>query len=261
MLPRRVAKDRVLVAIPSYGATMSNETGVAVANLISHRPDAEVITISTSLLCLNRNRLWCEALNRRAGKTITHFLFLDADVAPVDHDWFEVLLREMRRHGAQVLGAVVPIKNGAGLTSTARESADPWHPQPLALAELRDHPETWTEPGLLVSTGLLLVDFRQPWVERICFTIKDRVVRTPTGVVAEAAPEDWDFCRQARALGVSIWATTAVPLKHWGPAWWDSIRSTSSGQPNPAGGIFAADANLGGLLAAPAQCHQVGDTN
>src|SRR5436190_23681331 len=133
------AKDRVLVAIPSYGATMSNETGIALTNLIALRPEAEVSTISTSLLCLNRNRLWCEALNRRAGKTpITHFLFLDADVAPVDHDWFEVLLREMRRHGAQVLGAVVPIKNGSGLTSTARESDDAWHPKHVALAELRD---------------------------------------------------------------------------------------------------------------------------
>jgi GT2 family glycosyltransferase len=217
------AKERVLVAIPSYGALMSNETGVAVADLVSQRQDVEVVTISASLLCLNRNQLWCHALNRRGGKNpISHFLFLDADVAPVPRYWFEILLGVMRRYETQVLGAVVPIKNGSGLTSTARESDDPWHPTPVALAELRNHPDAWTEPGLLVSTGLLLVDFRQPWVERICFTIRDRVVKTPNGFAAEAAPEDWDFSRQARALGATIWATTAVPLKHWGPAWWSS---------------------------------------
>jgi len=212
-----------MVAVPSYGAQMNNETAMALANAVVHRPDAEIVTIATSLLCLNRNRLWCDALNRRAGKDpITHFAFLDADVAPEQPDWLEVLLREQRKHQAHVLGAVVPIKNGAGLTSAARESDDPWYPKHVTRAELQDHPETWTEPGLLVATGLLLVDFRQPWVERICFTIRDRIVKTEQGFVAATAPEDWDFCRQARSLGASIWATTAVPLKHWGPSWWSS---------------------------------------
>ncbi len=214
---------RVLVAVPSYGAAMCNETGMALASMVAHRPDVEIITISASLLCLNRNQLWCHALNRRAGRdAIDFFCFLDADVAPIHSDWLEVLLREMNRHQAPVLGAVVPIKNREGLTSTARETADPWHPQPISLAELPSHPTTWTEPGLLVSTGLLLIDFRRVWVERVCFTIKDRIVKTPEGFVAEAAPEDWDAARQFRALGATIWATTAVQVRHWGPSVWES---------------------------------------
>jgi hypothetical protein len=208
---------RVLLGIPSYsGLTVHNTP--AIINAIARRPGIEWIMRTSSLLTLNFNGLWCEALNRRAAG-LTHFLLLHADVEPLDQDWLELLLEEMHSARADVLSAVVPIKNVGGETSTARDT-DAWHPRRYTLQEVGQQPMTWTARDLLVNTGCLLVDMRRPWVERICFTINDRIVRTPAGWEALAEPEDWHFARQCRRLNVPVWATRRLRIRHWGAGWW-----------------------------------------
>jgi hypothetical protein len=167
---------------------------------------------------LNFNALWCEALNRRTAG-LTHFLLLHADVEPLDADWLELLLAEMRAARAEVLSAVVPIKNAEQQTSTARDT-DAWQPRRYTLEDIRQQPMTWTARDLLVNTGCLLVDMRRSWVERICFTINDRIERTPAGWEALAEPEDWNFSRQCRRLNVPVFATRRLRIRHWGAGWW-----------------------------------------
>ena len=84
------------------------------------------------------------------------------------------------------------------------------------MTEILDRPVTWTAPDLLVNTGLMLVDFREPWVERVCFTIRDKIHEENGTWVAEVEPEDWGFSRQARALGVPLHVTRRVAVMHIG---------------------------------------------
>lgn len=223
--------ERVMIGVPCFGAQLYAEVAMALVNAVTHRSGTMVMTISTSLLTINRNKLWYEAVRRARAGEISHFLFLDADTAPCDPQWLEQMLRTMRVHNAEVLGAVYPIKNATGDTTTARQTGDAWQSQCINYAELRHrtHPETWTAPDLLVGTGLLLIDMRSlTWQDKICFHIEDRIDQIKPGeFYVNGQSEDWHFCRQAKALGVKIWATQGIKLHHWGPSVFPSYMPTA----------------------------------
>ena len=55
------------------------------------------------------------------------------------------------------------------------------------------------------------------WVERICFTINDRLERDSSGVwKAYVESEDWNFSRQCRKLGVRAFVTRRIVTEHYG---------------------------------------------
>ena len=84
-----------------------------------------------SLLANSINRLWVQALNERTDHGWTHFAMHHADVqAPAG--WVDTLADEMARVGADVISAVVPIKDYRGLTSTGwRDPGVGPHPRGL----------------------------------------------------------------------------------------------------------------------------------
>jgi hypothetical protein len=207
-------RPTIFAALPTYDGRRRNAE--AMCQLVGIK-DAEVryLESQSSLLAFGFNLLWVRALNERPD----YFLMLHDDIAPLDHDWAVTLFREFQTTRASVLSAVVPIKTPEGLTSTALETEDPWHPKRLTMTEVFERPETWTEPGLLLNSGLMLVDFRQAWVEQVCFTIEDQIRRDDSGKwTAEVKSEDWNFSRQARALGASLYATRKIRAQHVGPA-------------------------------------------
>lgn len=190
----------IFVGLPTYDGTRHNSH--VMVELAQSPHQTLVMENSCSLLARGFNELWTAALNLVPRPT--HFCLIHADVLP-ERPFFDRFLVEQAAVGADVLSVVIPIKNGDGVTSTALETKDPWRPNRLSLTEVFARPETWTESGLLVNTGLLLVDFSKPWVESICFTIRDRIERTSAGrFVPLVEPEDWSFSRQARALGATI---------------------------------------------------------
>lgn len=211
---------RILIGTPSYGGGIQNLAPHIWAT--EERGDWKIdhLEATSSLLTWTFNTLWAYALNARA-RGVTHFLMLHSDVRPSTKDWLRVMMREMERSGAQVLSAIIPIKSQGGLTSTAFDT-DPWRPRKLSLREAAELPdETWSAEGLLVNTGLMLVDFRGDWVEKICFTINDRIRQAKDGTwIAEVEPEDWNFSRQCRALGIRLYVTRAVMLEHYGQQRW-----------------------------------------
>jgi hypothetical protein len=209
-----------MIAVPSFGAQLYAETAAALVSAATQWPDLKLTIRSSALLCHNRNSLWHDAVALARRGDVTHLVFLDADVAPQDPHWLDLLLRQADQHRALLLGCVLPIKNASGDTGAARETSDAWHPKNIRLDELANLPMTWTEAGLLVPLGCVLVDMREPWVDQITFTIADRIERRGERLDIAARPEDWDLCRQARALGVQVFATKALKLHHWGPAWW-----------------------------------------
>lgn len=195
---------------------------------------------STSLAIRCFNLLLCDALNARREYPVTHLAMLHDDVCP-EPGWLDVMLDELEASGADFLSAVVPIKNGAGLTSTAVDMVGaPWVVRRLSMKEVFDLPETFTladipwvgAERLLVNTGLWITRL-DTWAERIFprdnatgksrqadlfFTDRARIIQAPDGeYLAEDISEDWDFSRQLDALGVTVAATRKVPLYHERP--------------------------------------------
>lgn len=212
---------KIFAGLPTYDGRRWN--GRAMAALHTSGLCLGSLDISSSLLSFGFNQCWAAALNERA-KGATHFLMLHADVVPQHPEWLTQFVLEMTmREGCQILSAAIPIKSNGGRVSAAIESDNPWNPHGLTVEDIKARPMTWTQPGLLVNSGLLLVDLRQPWVEHVCFTIQDRVTKNDQGKwIAEVFSEDWHFSRQAARFGVASWLTRRVDLVHMGIRGWSS---------------------------------------
>lgn len=212
-------KLKVLAAAPTYDGTRYN----AMALLALQAAGARILETRLSLLARGFNEAWTYALNDRS---FTHFLMIHADVAPTTPNWVTELLTLSLRYKATVLSVVLPIKTRHGLTSTAIETDDPWNPRKLSKAEVAQRPGTWTEEGLLVNTGLMVVDLRDRAIAdsdgTIFFEIQDRirVDYEQKRWVAESRPEDWEFSRKVRAAGGSVYATRAIEAGHYGTEVW-----------------------------------------
>ena len=217
-------KDSIFIANPGYGVGTQNLP----AQLAAYRGGNDARTchhfeITGSLLTWCFNTAWATALNLKETVGLTHFLLWHADVRPVGQDWLDVLLSEMKASGADVLSAIIPIKDSRGLTSTARDS-DPWQPIRVTQHEAqRILPQTWTSDDVLLNTGLMLVDFTKDWVYKVKFTMQDQIVRRPDGKwTALIEPEDWNFSRQCHRFGLKLVATRAVVVEHFGQGCWRS---------------------------------------
>lgn len=210
-------KVKILAGLPTYEGMRWN--GSAMGSL--YVSNVDTFEISTSLLTSSFNRCWVEALNKREDKIpVTHFLLMHADIVPVEFNWVQQLWEEFSRNNCKVLSVAIPIKNDMGLTSIGMEGEDPWRPRRLTVTEILDRPVTWSSPTVLVNTGLLMVDFTEPWVEKICFTINDKIHKPNGKWVTEVESEDWNFSRQCRALGIDLWVTRRVAVQHMGRSQW-----------------------------------------
>ena len=202
----------LFVGLPSHDGTRLN--ALALADITARRKDAILAERFGCFLPANRNDLWCQALNMAPRPEL--FLWLDADVIPTD-DFVTVLEGEMRATGADLMGGVVSMKTKPGDTSIALD-ADEFgrKTRRMHLSEMAGLTDTWTHPRLLLSTGLILVDFRKPWVEQVSFATEDRIEKRDGKFVTVNDSEDYRWCRQVRSLGGSIFATRKVGTTHVG---------------------------------------------
>ena len=219
------AKNKVYIGVPTYDGSLRAETMVGLQG--RGMVDVVIRVLGMSLLTRLFNTLLGEALNLRK-KGITHFLLHHADIGILDPGWLDKMLLLMEQNGADVLSAVVPIKNHEGVTSTALDRTDPvfegWHVRRYTLAEIHALPEkTWTHPDLLLNTGVMLIDLRKPWVENIWFRFDDRIEKDLNGHFRVLnMPEDWLFSRDAKKLGAKLYATSEITLAHHGCQAWPS---------------------------------------
>ena len=171
------------------------------------------------------NKLWCEALNNRKDHGVTHFAMIHSDVHP-EPGWLDVLLEEMQAHSADVMAAVIPIKNPRGLTSTAI-GLDDDNARRFTMSEIMELPETfsaadtdWPDQPLLVNTGLFVADIRGAWAEEWALNCGFRIeswIHEVDGVLHPGvASEDWLFSRDLHRMGQKVMATRKPPLIHRG---------------------------------------------
>jgi hypothetical protein len=218
----------VFLALPHYNNIAAQAfPGLACASLTG-----AVQTVNLeggSLLALVFNRLWVRALNDR-GRGYSHFAMHHADIqAPPG--WVDVLLEEMDKHGADVISAVVAIKDYRGLTSTGYRDPNLGRITRLTIKEVNQLPETFSledvarkwpdkkltpDHWLMVNTGLWLCRFTESWVEQACFSIEDAIGRDERGWFARCLPEDWNFSGFCARLGLKVLATRKPRVLHHG---------------------------------------------
>ncbi len=233
----------IFLAVPSRGSLV---TGTAMALLQTGRtPIYCVRSYVTSLLTKSFNQLWCDALNERKHG-ITHFVMMHDDVVPLDSGWLDTLMAEYVQCGADILSTIIPIKDEHGLTSTAFYHPPTNKMRRLTMTEAYQIPVTfdaalagYPDCKILPNTGLWVCDFTKPWVEKICFTIRDKNFQLPSGQwVTMCWGEDWDFGVQAHRLGLDVWTTRAVNLTHRGTFDYPSVTPWGAWKEDPATGIY-----------------------
>lgn len=239
----------LFIANPSYQGGTQNVRAQLAAHSQRDGRTIHHFEIASSLLTWSFNTAWATALNLKEQAGLTHFLLWHSDIAPRGDDWLDCFIAEMNMTKAQVLSAIIPIKDQRGLTSTAADT-DEW--RPIRLTQRQTHeilPETWTAPWLLFNTGLMLVDFRDDWVYSVRFHMRDRIVRDENGKwTAMVEPEDWHFSRQCRGLGVRCYVTRKVVVNHWGVGVWSSDQVWGDTIDGQNASLVAEQLNSGALL-------------
>jgi len=228
----------IYCGVPTYDTQATFHTVQA-----CHFPDgtkAMPDSVNSSLLCKTFNELWARALTGRRLHGFTHFIMCHADVVP-EPRFKSKLLEEIERLGADMVSAVVPIKDHRGLTSTAIDLGETRRRR-LTMTEVYALPETFNfadvnrafympeARGLLLNTGCWIADLRKPWVEKMFFRQQDWIEYDAheNSATIQTIPEDWDWSRRLNDLGCSLYATRKVMLQHRGDMNYDNSRPWGS---------------------------------
>lgn len=217
---------RVYIGIPTY----KNDVDAGLLGPLTNmsRQGHQVILggMDSSACAMRFNQMLIQAKEMHFNGQCDFFLLWHSDIIP-EHHFLDKLLEIQKRTGAEILSAVVPIKDERGMTSTALDEPvgdrpQDWSPKRYSMAEVLAMPEkTWTHPKLLLNTGLFLLDLNAPWLdlEKINFRFEDKIMRYRGRLMAFMKPEDWNFSKDARALGCTKqYATLEVRVEHRGLA-------------------------------------------
>ena len=211
--------SNVYLGCPLYGP-IEPETSIAIANCSRRGEKVTADVHASSLLALNFNHIWCNALNTRPHD---YFAMIHGDVDP-EAGWLDILIDEKERTGVDVLSVVLPIKDKRGVTSTSILDPPTGTTRLLSLEEIYTTlPRTFTikdtaTPDFVlgVNTGLWICDFASAWVEKVFFQINDRITCRDGIWMPQNLPEDWYFSAQCHDLGLTVAATTCVRALHYG---------------------------------------------
>src|SRR6266481_4658760 len=209
-------------------------------NSQQHTVEGAVATFS--LITFNCNLLWAVALNRHETGRADWFAMIHSDVEP-EPFWIDKLIAEAERHQADIMTAVIPIKNEKGLTSTAishptddcraffrmtmSQVRHPGFPATfdceMALQALAALPDGLSlvaprPANLLCNTGCMVCRLGGSWCDpnKVFFdetTSFQRIGGQWTPIIRS---EDWFFSARAVAHGAKIMATTNLKVLHHG---------------------------------------------
>jgi hypothetical protein len=205
------------LAVPTYDGRIDIRTHESIDSFRRSFPSHGFSREICSLLAYSFNRLYADALNRRAQYGFTHFVMLHADVAPQNAEawlWGRRLIELMHQNNLGALSAAVMVKDDSGETSTAVDLPD-GTVERLTAAEVGPMLTSRDKPNLLINTGCLVIDLTKPWSDKVYFHIKDAIRKTPEGVYeAVVHPEDWELSRMFKRMGVAFGATTEIKTRH-----------------------------------------------
>jgi len=156
------------------------------------------------------------------------------------------LITEAQRHKADLLSAVVPVKNNSGQTTTAianpareygclfrltqAQVRHPYFPDTFGINEAADAIERLPadlcvpevpRQALLVNTGCMVYRLSH-WRPGIKFANADDIVFVDGRHKAVTRSEDWTFSKLIADHGGRVMATRLVAIRHWGKRPFDS---------------------------------------
>ena len=192
--------------------------------------------------------VWTTALNASEEGKITHFAMLHLDIIPTISDdepiWLDTLIDELDRLDLDMVSAISPLKDFAGVTSSGiGDPNDSWNPfRRFTMREVAGFPPTFDAEQLgyagyplLHNSGCWAADLRKPVfhhqdVDGTCgayFAFPERVYRDPlSGKWTHAREsEDWFFSRCLHNLGAKTAITRKVRLVHLGKAGFNNWKS------------------------------------
>lgn len=218
----------IYLGVPTYNGAVNSDLARALAALQCDQ-SVHLEIRGSSFLTECFNELLCGALNM---ENCTHLLLMHSDVAPLEPDFLQRMLREMQSTGADAVGAVLPIKDSRGITSTALRQPD-GRVRRLSIREARTLPTTFgleelarkfgcapAESTLYLNTGIFLLDLkRREQIATLPFDVRNEIVQTADGSwAAKSLSEDWDWSERAARAGLKLRATRAVQAGHVGQA-------------------------------------------
>jgi hypothetical protein len=223
-------RRRIILGIPhSGGPCMTFDTARAIYHC-SKNHDVKVLGISGPAGNFNQILAWC--LNAVRDGEADIMAMLHTDIEPQDY-WVDILEDERQRLDADMVSALVPIKDTRIVSSSGiREAADPWlYPRVFTMAEAEQFPETFNAadvgyPGgcLLHNNGCWIADLRRPVFHQVdddglliaMFDFRRRIRLADGKFVFECEGEDWLFSRKLYELGATTYVTRKVSLTHEG---------------------------------------------
>lgn len=226
--------SRVFLHIPHSGTLAPEVLESLAAPPTFGDHEIQMSASGMSLLAMNFNGGWAAALNTRPRVDLFCMHHSDIGVGNDAGGWLDYLVSELHRTEADVISVVVPIKDTRGLTSTGllRRTNGKHEHRRIQMKELEALPDTFTSdevcelfkddgvPGeriLTVNTGLWVARFDRPWVEDVCFHIKDAILPNGDGTfTAHVWPEDWNFSEWCYDKGLKVVANHKVPVGHRG---------------------------------------------
>ena len=227
---RPATRHRVLLGFG--GSTLHFGAAHALYNASLDRHD--VVIAQTPLGAWDAfNKLWADALNGYADGQFDAYALIHGDIE-AEIGWLDIELEEMDRLGADVVSAVVPIKDARGRTSCGIGNLrNRWlERRCFTMTEIMEFPETFSAadagcPGepFLVNDGCMVCDLRNPrfhevddhGVARVHFGFPADVACGPDGRWrSRRESEDWFFSRCCHEQGLKVYATRRVKILHHG---------------------------------------------
>jgi hypothetical protein len=240
-----VKKYNVCVSQPRYGPIVHPTAARAFYLTPSHGTRVNnIIRIDVGQsIAYAFNIILAHALGWRDEGKITHLAMIHADVQAED-GWLDMLIDILDDHKADVVSAVIPIKDAVmnPRTSTAIGNIDePWYPtRYICVNDQLTMPETFGPEDvckegeeLLINTGLWVADLRKPWWDEMRWTLDSRIItiKDPDAMASESGKdvrkvqmrsEDWEWSRFMRQHGARYLATWKPKVTHHGEFGWQN---------------------------------------
>lgn len=226
-------RHKVLLGLPYGDQHVACWTPATAMGIYQCSKEHDVISRECSGSWGNFNILLAMALNLAADGKITHYAMLHSDISPQPL-WMDIMLSELDRLDADMISAVVPIKDPRGVTSSGiGDTTCPWHPlRRFTMEEVCQYPATFNAadagyPGgmLLHNDGCVVMDLRKPVFHKCndsgelfaAFNFPRRIIRGEDGkLIAQGESEDWYWSRMLHELGANTYCTRKVGLEHNG---------------------------------------------
>lgn len=224
-----VNRPSVLLAVPTYNGQLHFDTALSLIAAVQRYGNVHVMPSASSLLPVSFNNAWAAAVK----ENFDIFAMIHADIG-AETEWLNKLVAEMQATDADVVSAVIRIKDHRDVMSTAYWSgtdAVPLHidqvgklPSTFSIEDVREVVDPEAQ-ALLVNTGCWVANLRKPWVKWRGFSILSEIAWEESGPIVQVCSEDWAMSREIIAIenpAKKVLATTKVQTWHYGTSVWVS---------------------------------------